>query len=135
MQAIYVLWNPNGTMKLYEFVVIFGVFMLILAQIPSFHSLRHINLISLVLCLLYSTCATSASIYIGNFNNLGLTYSKCFWLFVSNVWVFQFQEIHQKEPIRTTPWAAMTKLEFLEFLMPWQLSLPLMEMGSFQKYK
>lgn len=66
LKAMYVLSNPNGTMKLYEFVVIFGAFMLILAQIPSFHSLRHINLISLVLCLLYSTCATAASIYIGN---------------------------------------------------------------------
>lgn len=52
-------------MKLYEFVIIFGCFMLILAQIPSFHSLRHINLVSLVLCLLYSACAAAGSIYIG----------------------------------------------------------------------
>ncbi|KAH1222278.1 GABA transporter 1 [Glycine max] len=66
MKAMYLLSNPNGTMKLYEFVVIFGYFMLILAQIPSFHSLRHINLVSLVLCLAYSVCATAASIYIGN---------------------------------------------------------------------
>ncbi|WJX50115.1 Sodium- and chloride-dependent GABA transporter 1, variant 2 [Trifolium repens] len=66
MKAIYVLSNPNGTMKLYEFVTIFGCFMLILAQIPSFHSLRHINLVSLVLCLLYSACAAGGSIYIGN---------------------------------------------------------------------
>ncbi|KAL8217154.1 hypothetical protein R6Q57_023991 [Mikania cordata] len=65
LKAIYVLWNPSGTMKLYEFVVIFWVFMLILVQIPSFHSLRHINLISLVLCLFYSACAAAASIYIG----------------------------------------------------------------------
>ncbi|KAG5011647.1 hypothetical protein JHK82_023836 [Glycine max] len=41
--AIYLLSNPNGTMKLYEFVVIFGYFMLILAQMP------HINLVSLVM--------------------------------------------------------------------------------------
>ncbi|KAH1222280.1 GABA transporter 1 [Glycine max] len=66
MKAIYLLLNPNGTMKLYEFVVIFGCFMLILAQMPSFHSLRHINLVSLVMCLSYSACATAASIYIGN---------------------------------------------------------------------
>lgn len=39
--------------------------MLILAQIPSFHSLRHVNLVSLVLCLLYSACAAAGSIYIG----------------------------------------------------------------------
>ncbi|XP_057456031.1 GABA transporter 1-like [Lotus japonicus] len=66
MKAIYLLANPNGTMKLYEFVIIFGCFMLILAQIPSFHSLRHINLVSLVLCLVYSACATVGSIYIGD---------------------------------------------------------------------
>lgn len=39
--------------------------MLILAQLPSFHSLRHINMVSLVLCLAYSACATGGSIYIG----------------------------------------------------------------------
>lgn len=65
LQAIYVLSNPVGSMKLYEFVIIFGCFMLILAQIPSFHSLRHINLVSLVLCLLYSAFAAAGSIYIG----------------------------------------------------------------------
>ena len=65
IQAIYLLSNPNGTMKLYEFVIIFGCFMLILAQIPSFHSLRYINLISLVLCIAYSACATAACVHIG----------------------------------------------------------------------
>ena len=43
--------------------------MLILAQIPSFHSLRHINPVCLVLCLLYSACAAAGSIYIGIFKN------------------------------------------------------------------
>ncbi|XP_037493137.1 GABA transporter 1 isoform X3 [Jatropha curcas] len=66
MKAIYLLSNPNGSIKLYEFVIIFGCLMLILAQIPSFHSLRHINLISLLLCLAYSACATAGSVHIGN---------------------------------------------------------------------
>ncbi|XVE59503.1 hypothetical protein DITRI_Ditri05aG0051000 [Diplodiscus trichospermus] len=66
MKAIYLLSEPNGSMKLYEFVIIFGFLMLILAQIPSFHSLRHINLISLILCLAYSACAAAGSIHIGN---------------------------------------------------------------------
>jgi hypothetical protein len=65
MKTIYLLSNPNGEMKLFEFVIIFGCFMLILAQIPSFHSLRHINLVSLVLCLAYSVCAAAGSIHIG----------------------------------------------------------------------
>ncbi|XP_051120828.1 GABA transporter 1-like isoform X2 [Andrographis paniculata] len=65
MKAIYTLSEPDVEMKLYEFVTIFGGLMLVLAQIPSFHSLRHINLVSLLLCLSYSACATAASIYIG----------------------------------------------------------------------
>ncbi|KAK6926664.1 Amino acid transporter, transmembrane domain [Dillenia turbinata] len=71
--AIYVLLNPDGAMKLYDFVAIFGCLMLVLAQIPSFHSLRHINLVSLLLCLAYSACATGGSIYIGNSSNAPAT--------------------------------------------------------------
>jgi hypothetical protein len=64
-QAIYLLASPGGTIKLYVFVAIFGVFMMILAQLPSFHSLRHVNLVSLLLCLAYSFCAVAGSIYLG----------------------------------------------------------------------
>lgn len=66
MQSIYLIANPDGSMELYQFIIIFGVFSLVLAQMPSFHSLRHVNLISLVLCLAYSLCATAGSIYIGH---------------------------------------------------------------------
>nr|CAN69750.1 hypothetical protein VITISV_009261 [Vitis vinifera] len=66
LKFIYLLSRPNGTMQLYQFVIISGVLMLVLAQIPSFHSLRHINLVSLVLCLSYSASATAGSIYIGH---------------------------------------------------------------------
>ncbi|RZC77085.1 hypothetical protein C5167_001305, partial [Papaver somniferum] len=68
--TIYLVLNPeNRSMKLYHFLIIFGGLLLILAQIPSFHSLRHINLISLLLCLAYSTCAIAGSIYVGNSSN------------------------------------------------------------------
>ncbi|KAL7215288.1 hypothetical protein ACSBR1_027453 [Camellia fascicularis] len=60
----YLLSKPNGNLQLYHFVVIFGALMLVLAQMPSFHSLRHINLISLVLCLAYCACTTAGAIYI-----------------------------------------------------------------------
>ncbi|XP_038974266.1 GABA transporter 1 [Phoenix dactylifera] len=66
MKSIYLISRPNGMAKLYEFVVVFGAFMLILAQIPSFHSLRHINLVSLMLCLAYSAATTAGSIYAGH---------------------------------------------------------------------
>ncbi|KAJ4978289.1 hypothetical protein NE237_009069 [Protea cynaroides] len=68
MKTIYLLSTPNGSMKLYEFVIILGAFTAVLAQIPSFHSLRHINLLSLILCLAYNTCATAAAVYIGKSN-------------------------------------------------------------------
>jgi hypothetical protein len=47
------------------FVIIFNAFMMILAQLPSFHSLRHVNLISLVLCLAYTFRAVAGCIYLG----------------------------------------------------------------------
>lgn len=66
LKYIYVLSSSKEKMQLYQFVAIFGILMLVLVQIPSFHSLRHINLISLVLCLAYSACTTAGSIYIGH---------------------------------------------------------------------
>ncbi|XP_028795402.1 GABA transporter 1-like [Neltuma alba] len=66
LKFIYILYNPAGTMRLYQFIVICGVITLGLAQLPSFHSLRHMNLVSLILCVAYSACATIGSIYIGH---------------------------------------------------------------------
>ncbi|GAB4824769.1 Sodium- and chloride-dependent GABA transporter 1 [Ancistrocladus abbreviatus] len=66
MEIIYNLTWQDGKIKLYEFTIIFGGLMLILAQLPSFHSLRYINLLSLVLSLAYSACAVTGSIYVGN---------------------------------------------------------------------
>ncbi|KAF7128876.1 hypothetical protein RHSIM_Rhsim10G0170200 [Rhododendron simsii] len=65
LKFIYLLSEPNGTMELYRFVIIFGSLILLLAQMPSFHSLRHINLVSLCLCLVYCACTTAGAIYIG----------------------------------------------------------------------
>ncbi|PKI63712.1 hypothetical protein CRG98_015902 [Punica granatum] len=69
LKTIYLLARPDGTMQLYQFIIIFGLVILFLAQIPSFHSLRHINLVSLVLCLVYCVCTTVGSIYIGRSKN------------------------------------------------------------------
>ncbi|CAN1238794.1 GABA transporter 1 [Linum grandiflorum] len=66
LKFIYLLYSLNGGMQLYKFIIIFGTATLFLAQMPSFHSLGHINLVSLMLCLTYSACATAGSIYIGN---------------------------------------------------------------------
>ncbi|CAL2240092.1 unnamed protein product [Prunus armeniaca] len=68
LKFIYLLSNPDGKMKLYQFITMFGGVTLFLAQMPSFHSLRHINLVSLILCLAFSACVMAGSIYIGHSN-------------------------------------------------------------------
>ncbi|XP_057869462.1 GABA transporter 1 isoform X2 [Cryptomeria japonica] len=86
LKFIYIIYHPDGEMKLYEFIVCFGGLMLILAQMPSFHSLRHINLVSFVLCLAYSTCAVIGCIETGyseedsekDYSLVGSTKSKLF---------------------------------------------------------
>lgn len=69
LKFIYLLYNSNGTMQLYQFIIIFGAATLFLAQMPSFHSLRHINLFSLILCLAYSACVAAGSIHTGKSKN------------------------------------------------------------------
>eukprot|EP00253_Pinus_taeda_P035839 PITA_35839 len=66
LKFIYLVYHPNGAMKLYEFIILFGIAMLFLSQIPSFHSLRHINLLSLILSLAYSLCVVGGSIHAGH---------------------------------------------------------------------
>ncbi|GER28928.1 amino acid transporter [Striga asiatica] len=65
LKFIYVISREEGSMQLYQFIVMYGSLTLIMAQMPSFHSLRHINLLSLLLCLAYSAFTAAASIYIG----------------------------------------------------------------------
>ncbi|OMP02588.1 Amino acid transporter, transmembrane [Corchorus capsularis] len=71
LKFIYLLYNESGKMQLYQFIIIFGAVPLFLAQIPSFHSLRHINLASLLLALAYSACVTVGSVVVmtGSANN------------------------------------------------------------------
>ena len=106
MQFIYLLARPDGSMQLSHFIVIFGIFTLILAQIPSFHSVRHINLVSLILCFAYCAYTTAGAIYIGT-NNLFF----CYWF--SSFHIFyqmlilksnNFQEIRIRGLERTTHW-------------------------------
>eukprot|EP01018_Ginkgo_biloba_P015608 Gb_34701 [translate_table: standard] len=91
MKFIYRIYHPDGPMKLYEFIICFGSLMLILAQMPSFHSLRHINMISLFLCFAFSACGVGGSIYAGHskhapakdYSLLGSRTSKLFGVFNS----------------------------------------------------
>lgn len=64
-QFIYRIYTPTGGTQLYVFIIYFGLVMLLVAQLPSFHSLRYINLVSVLCCLGYSLCVVAGSIYAG----------------------------------------------------------------------
>lgn len=65
LQIMYKEIQPAGTWKLYEFIAIVTGVMIFLSQMPTFHSLRHINLVSLFLSLGYTFLVTGACIYAG----------------------------------------------------------------------
>ncbi|GMY30497.1 probable GABA transporter 2 [Fagus crenata] len=52
-------------LELYEFIAMVTLVMIVLAQFPTFHSLRHINLGSLLLSLGYTFLVVGACIYAG----------------------------------------------------------------------
>ncbi|KAG7015151.1 putative GABA transporter 2 [Cucurbita argyrosperma subsp. argyrosperma] len=62
LQIIYSNLYPNGSMKLYEFIAIVTGVMIILSQLPTFHSLRHVSLASLLLSLGYAFLIIAACI-------------------------------------------------------------------------
>jgi len=65
LQIMYSNLDSNGQLKLYHFIIMVAIVMIFLSQLPSFHSLRYINLASLVLCLAYSLSVTIACIIAG----------------------------------------------------------------------
>lgn len=70
VQLIYLGVVPDGTVQLWEFVAAFGAVLILLAQLPSFHSLRYISMVSLMLCLTYSVCAVAGSVVAGSISTL-----------------------------------------------------------------
>ncbi|XP_004298886.1 PREDICTED: probable GABA transporter 2-like [Fragaria vesca subsp. vesca] len=69
VKIMYTELSPNGSLKLYHFIAMVTVVMMVISQLPSFHSLRHINLGSLLLSLGYSFLAVVACIYAGTSKN------------------------------------------------------------------
>uniref|UniRef100_A0A1D1ZL67 Lysine histidine transporter 1 n=1 Tax=Anthurium amnicola TaxID=1678845 RepID=A0A1D1ZL67_9ARAE len=60
---------PDGALKLYQFIAMVTVVMIVLSQLPSFHSLRYINLASLLLSIGYTSLVVAASINAGYSKN------------------------------------------------------------------
>jgi hypothetical protein len=61
---------PKGSLKLYDFVGMATLVMIFLSQLPTFHSLRHINMASLLLSLGYTFLVVVACIHAGIFHSL-----------------------------------------------------------------
>ncbi|CAN8272801.1 unnamed protein product [Cochlearia groenlandica] len=65
LDIMYSSLYPEGTLKLYEFIAMVTAVMIVLSQLPSFHSLRHINFVSLLLSLAYTFLVVGACINLG----------------------------------------------------------------------
>ncbi|KAG8660981.1 hypothetical protein MANES_02G200666v8 [Manihot esculenta] len=65
IQIMYSNLSPNGSLKLYEFIAMMTAVMVVLSQLPSFHSLRHLNMASLLLSLGYTFLVVGACIHAG----------------------------------------------------------------------
>ncbi|CAI9094277.1 OLC1v1029988C2 [Oldenlandia corymbosa var. corymbosa] len=69
LQIMYSDLSPNGSLKLYDFIAMVTAVMIVLSQLPTFHSLRHLNLGSLVLSLGYTFLVVGACIHAGTSKN------------------------------------------------------------------
>lgn len=65
LEIMYTSLAPHGPLKLYHFVIMVAVVLAFLSQLPSFHSLRHINFVSLLLSLGYTILVAAACIRAG----------------------------------------------------------------------
>ncbi|KAL6609459.1 hypothetical protein ACP70R_039428 [Stipagrostis hirtigluma subsp. patula] len=65
LQIMYSSLAPNGPLRLYHFIIIVAVVLAFLSQLPSFHSLRYINLGSLILSFGYTILVSAACIRAG----------------------------------------------------------------------
>ncbi|KAK9079752.1 hypothetical protein SSX86_001425 [Deinandra increscens subsp. villosa] len=65
LQIMYSSVSPDGPLHLWEFIAMVTMVMMVLSQLPSFHSLRHVNMASLFLSLAYTLIVVSACINAG----------------------------------------------------------------------
>jgi amino acid permease len=74
-QIMYWSLIPDGRMKLYQFIIVVAVVLAFLSQLSSFHSLRHINLGSLILSFAYTILVSVACIRAGASSSGNADYS------------------------------------------------------------
>lgn len=62
VQSIYILYRPNGTMTLQDFIIIFGAVQLLLSQLPTIHSLRRVNFLCTLCTIGFTITCVAMSI-------------------------------------------------------------------------
>ncbi|KAL7596602.1 probable GABA transporter 2 [Lactuca sativa] len=65
LKIMYSSFSPDGPLRLWEFIAMVTLVMIVLSQLPTFHSLRHVNLVSLFLSLAYTFIVVGACINAG----------------------------------------------------------------------
>ncbi|KAJ3673890.1 hypothetical protein LUZ60_005882 [Juncus effusus] len=65
LKAVYKYYDREGTLTLQEFIILFGIFELILSQFPDIHSLRWFNAICTLSTIAFAATATGVTIYDG----------------------------------------------------------------------
>ncbi|KAK9126114.1 hypothetical protein Scep_014960 [Stephania cephalantha] len=63
LEIMYSNLSPHGPLKLYKFIAMLTVVMIVLSQLPSFHYLRYINLASVLLTLGYTSLVVGSCIH------------------------------------------------------------------------
>ncbi|KAK9162674.1 hypothetical protein Syun_003576 [Stephania yunnanensis] len=65
-KIMYSNLSPHGHLKLYKFTAMLTAVMIVLSQLPSFHYLKYINLVSVLLTLGYTSLVVGSCIHTGH---------------------------------------------------------------------
>lgn len=65
LKAVYIAYNPEGSVTLQQWIIIFGCLQLLLSQFPDIHSLRLVSVVSTVATIAFTGTAVGLSIYNG----------------------------------------------------------------------
>lgn len=65
LKAVYKYYHSNGTLTLQDFIIFFGIFELLLSQLPDIHSLRWVNALCTASTIGFAGTTIGATIYNG----------------------------------------------------------------------
>ncbi|XP_077248075.1 GABA transporter 1-like isoform X2 [Tasmannia lanceolata] len=138
LKAVYKYYHRNGTLTLQEFIIFFGVFELLLSQLPDIHSLRWVNALCTASTIGFAGTTIGVTIYNGkkinrnsiNYSLQGSSASKIFKAFNAlGAIAFSFgdamlPEIQStiKEPAKKNTYKGVSAAYVIIVLSYWQLA-------------